>query len=89
MGQFYPLIEVVILLSAPRATIMARLEARTTDGYGQTEDERRKVAALVATVEPLLRDAADCEIDTSGSLDAVVDEVVRACSRRMAPVSFG
>lgn len=77
MDRLFPLIDLVILLSAPTATIMERLEARSTDGYGHAAEQREKVAHLISTIEPLLRESADCEIDTSGSLHATVDEVLR------------
>jgi shikimate kinase len=55
MGTLLPLIETVILLSAPFSTMMARLEARTPPGFGSTYAERQEVRSLIATVEPLLR----------------------------------
>lgn len=77
MNRFYPLIETVILLSAPMDVIMKRLEARSSDGYGKTYAERQKVSELISTIEPLLRDCADHEIDTTGPVDATVDEILR------------
>jgi dephospho-CoA kinase len=77
MGQLFPMIDTVILLSAPVDTILQRLAARSPGGYGHVAEERRKVAALVATVEPLLRQSADHEIDTRRSVSATVDEIVR------------
>jgi len=76
MGRFLPLIDVVILLSAPIETLLQRLAARS-DGYGRTEEERRKVAELVALIEPLLRQSADHEIDTRRPVAATVDEILR------------
>lgn len=77
MSELYPLIDTIILLSAPVELVMARLTARSTSAYGHSEEERRKVAALLASVEPLLREAADIEIDTSGLLSATVDVILR------------
>jgi shikimate kinase len=77
MKRLFPLIDMVILLSAPVATLMKRLQARSADGYGSTEEERQKVGALVAAIEPLLRRSADHEIDTSGSVDTTVDQVLK------------
>ncbi|MDR6288525.1 MULTISPECIES: AAA family ATPase [Inquilinus] len=77
MGRLFPLIETVILLSAPVDTIMARLTARSADGYGSTAKERRKVGELIAMIEPLLRQAAHHEIDTTGPVPATVDEILR------------
>ncbi|TSD85376.1 AAA family ATPase [Mycobacterium sp. KBS0706] len=76
MGRFLPLIDVVILLSAPVETLQQRLAARS-EGYGRTEEERRKVAGLVAMIEPLLRQSAGHEIDTRRPVAATVDEILR------------
>jgi broad-specificity NMP kinase len=76
MHVLYPLIDTIILLSAPTARITERLEARATDGYGHTADEREKVLELIAIIEPLLREAADHEIDTSGPIPATVDAIL-------------
>jgi shikimate kinase len=77
MGRLFPLIETVILLSAPVDTIMARLTVRSAGSYGSTAEERRKVVELIATVEPLLRQAAHYEIDTGGPVPATVDAILR------------
>ncbi|MGH6904206.1 MAG: AAA family ATPase [Geminicoccaceae bacterium] len=77
MGEFYPLIDTIVLLSAPVATIMDRLAARPVGIYGHLAEDRRKVAELVAAVEPLLREIADHEIDTRRSVDTIVDEILR------------
>jgi shikimate kinase len=77
MGRLYPLIDAVILLSAPAATIMERLRTRSPGSYGSIEDERRKVSDLIATIEPLLRKSADHEIDTTRPVQATVDEILR------------
>ena len=81
MGQFFPLVDIVILLSAPVATLMERLETRPLGSYGHVAEERRKVANLTSTIEPLLRQSADYEIDTRRPLDATVDEVLRLTDR--------
>ncbi len=80
MGRLLPLIDVVILLSAPVDTLMERLAARASDGYGHTAAERAKVANLVAAVEPLLRESSDHEIDTRRPVHVAVDDIVRLVS---------
>jgi shikimate kinase len=77
MSRLFPLIDCIILLSAPVDTILERLEARSPGGYGHAADERRKVVDLIATIEPLLRKAADREIDTRQPVPATVDEIVQ------------
>lgn len=76
MGQFFPLIDAVILLSAPVATIMERLRTRSPGSYGRVAEERR-VKDLISTIEPLLRKSTDYEIDTRRSIHATVDEILR------------
>ena len=81
MARLFPLIETVILLSAPAATIMERLAARSPDGYGTAPEERRKVSELIATVEPLLRQSADHEIDTRQPVATTVDAILQIAKR--------
>lgn len=76
MGGLYPLIDTIILLSAPRDTVLARLRSRTGDGYGQTIEAQRTVIELIETVEPLLRASAHFEIDTQKPISATVDEIL-------------
>jgi shikimate kinase len=77
MGQFLPQFDHVILLSAPPEVIVERLRTRTNNPYGKRPDEVARVLDLVETVEPLLRNAAGHEIDTSAALDDVVATVLR------------
>lgn len=76
MHRLYPLIDRIILLSTPIDMIMARLEQRSMDGYGHTAEERSRIAELIATIEPLLREAAHHEIDTSGLVASTVDRIL-------------
>jgi dephospho-CoA kinase len=78
MGRLFPLIDVVILLSAPVTTIMERLRTRSPGSYGSVAEERRRVEDLISTIEPLLRKSADHEVDTRGSIQATVDEILRS-----------
>jgi hypothetical protein len=64
-------------VSAPIETIMERLAARSPGNYGHVADERRKVADLISTIEPLLRESADQEIDTRRPTTITVDEILR------------
>ncbi len=77
MGRFLPQFDHVVLLSAPADVIIKRLAARTTNPYGKRPDEAARVLDLLDTVEPLLRRAADHEIDTSAPLNAVVAAILR------------
>lgn len=77
MKKFLPQFDHVVLLSAPTDVILQRLATRTTNTYGKRPEEVTRVLDLVETVEPLLRSAADHEIDTSAELDEVVGKVLR------------
>jgi shikimate kinase len=77
MTRLFPLIDNIILLSAPLATIMERLATRSSGAYGHTAEDRRKVAELIATVERSLRSSADHEIDTRKPVAETVDEILR------------
>lgn len=77
MEELFPLIDTVVLLSVPLDTIMQRVSERTPDGYGRTKEEQRKIAELIETIEPLLRESADYEIDSNGPVSATVDRVLQ------------
>ncbi|MFF5082221.1 AAA family ATPase [Actinoplanes sp. NPDC000266] len=64
-GRFYPLFDHIVLLSAPAAVLLARVQARTTNPYGRTPADRAEILANVAAVEPLLRATATAEIDAT------------------------
>ncbi len=72
-GRFYPLLDHVVLLSAPAEVLLARLAARKTNPYGKSLHERALVLEHLRTVEPLLRATATTEIDATLPLRAVVD----------------
>jgi shikimate kinase len=75
-GRFYPQFDHVILLSAPAEVILERLATRTTNPYGKRPEEVARVLDGIQTVEPLLRQGAGHEIDTSIPLDRVVARVL-------------
>ena len=72
MGKFLAQFDHVVLLSAPADVIVARLGTRTNNPYGKHPDDVAGVLHNLEIVEPLLRRAADHEIDTRASLDEVV-----------------
>lgn len=74
---FHPRFDAIVLLSAPADVLLARLAARTDNPFGKAPEERRRVLADLAEVEPLLRRVASTEIRTTAPLAAVVDEIER------------
>ncbi len=75
-GRFYERFDAVVLLSAPVAVLLARIESRTTNDYGKSSAERDLILEHVAGVEPLLRATCTHEIDAARPLRDVVDELV-------------
>ncbi|MDQ8755148.1 AAA family ATPase [Sphingosinicella sp. LHD-64] len=82
MSKLFDVIDTIILLSMPLDTLMGRLAARRPGGYGHMADERRKIAELVATIEPLLRRSADHEINTARSVTDAVEDVLTLVKSR-------
>lgn len=75
-GKFRGNFDVIILLSAPSEVMVERLTSRPENAYGSSPAERDRVMEHIETVEPLLRNAANHEIDTSAPLDEVVERVL-------------
>lgn len=75
--KFYSQFDEIVLLSAPAAVIVERLQTRTNNPYGKHPDELAATLENLETVEPLLRKSADHEIDTRVSLDEVVTAILR------------
>ena len=68
--------DAVVLLNAPVDVLLRRIDARTTNDYGKTAEERALILSHVAEVEPLLRATCTHEIDATQPLDDVVAQLV-------------
>ena len=77
MEQFYSYFEHVILLTAPEALIVQRLQSRDESSYGQSAEEVARVLRLKQSIEPLLRSVADLEIDTSMPCQPVIELILQ------------
>jgi dephospho-CoA kinase len=75
--QFHPRFDRIILLSAPVETLVERLAIRTSNSFGKTPEELRRILDDVQTVEPLLRRAADHEVRTTAPLNDVITTILR------------
>jgi dephospho-CoA kinase len=75
-GCFYPRFDAVVLLSAPVDVLLRRIDARNTNDYGKTAEERALILSHVAQVEPLLRATCTHQIDATQPLDDVVAQLV-------------
>lgn len=75
-GYFYDRFDHVVLLSAPEAIILERVQGRVTNPYGSTEAERTEIRENLRSIEPLLRRGATLEIDASRPLVEVAEEIM-------------
>jgi hypothetical protein len=75
-GRFYDRFDAVVLLSAPADVLLERIDTRTTNPFGKRADERARILADLASVEPLLRATCTHEVDATMRLQDVVDELV-------------
>jgi dephospho-CoA kinase len=76
-GRFYDRFDAVVLLSAPPAVMLERIDARTNNPFGKSSEERAKVLADLAEFEPLLRAGCTHELDASRPLADVVADLAR------------
>ncbi|NUS16340.1 MAG: AAA family ATPase [Streptomyces sp.] len=74
-GKFYPLLDHVVLLSAPAEVLLARIAERTGNPYGKRPEERAAILRHLAAVEPLLRASASTEIDATAPVERVVQQL--------------
>jgi shikimate kinase len=75
--SFYPQFDRIVLLSAPVPVLVDRLATRMNNPYGRTAEELAETLRFVETVEPLLRDTATLEVDTTAPLDKVVRTILQ------------
>jgi shikimate kinase len=75
-GHFYPRFAAVVLLTAPADVLLHRVANRTTNPFGKSDEERGRILADLATVEPLLRQGASAEIDSRATVAEVADRLL-------------
>jgi len=74
--RFYDRFDAVVLLTAPTDVVLDRVGRRTNNPFGKAENERARILSDIAEVEPLLRQSATHEIDTTRPLPEIVDALV-------------
>lgn len=75
-GRLYPLVDHVVLLTAPWEELTRRIATRTRNRFGQDPGELERIRADREAYEPLLREGADLVIDTAAApLEHVVDRI--------------
>ncbi|MEC5145242.1 AAA family ATPase [Chitinophaga sp. 212800010-3] len=82
MVAFYPQFDHIILLTAPDEVMINRLQTRSDNTYGNQAEERTRVLYLKSEIEPLLREAADLEIDTDMPAETVMDAILQHVGAR-------
>ena len=80
---FYPQFSHIVLLSAPTDIIKKRLACRESNAYGKRPDELAQILDQLAQIEPLLRQSATHEIDTTSPVDQIVTTLI---SLALSPV---
>ena len=73
---FYPDFDLIVLLSAPREVMVERLASRINNPFGKGSVELAKILADLETFEPFMRRTATHEIDTSKSIDHVIEQII-------------
>ena len=74
-GRFYRYFDAVVLLHAPADVLLRRLDTRTTNDFGKSDDERDRILSDLAEVEPLLRATCTHEVDATQPLEHVVAQL--------------
>ncbi len=75
--RFHTQFDHIILLTAPPETLVERLATRSSNSFGKSPEDLSRILDDIATVEPLLRRAADHEIQTTMPLSDVVTTILR------------
>jgi dephospho-CoA kinase len=75
-AKFYARFDHVVLLSVSPELTLERLMSRTNNPYGKSIEDLDEVLHFKSTVEPMLRNGATAEIDTTASLDEVVARIL-------------
>jgi dephospho-CoA kinase len=75
-GRLYDRFDAVVLLSAPAEVLLQRIASRTTNPFGKSPEERARILADLAEVEPRLRASCTHELDATRPVAAVVAELV-------------
>lgn len=79
--KFYPYFDSKVLFSAPLEVMLERIRNRSSNPYGQSEEERAEIIRNFEQVQPLLKQSADIEIDSSKMrVDEIADFLVELAS---------
>ncbi|MGP3967486.1 AAA family ATPase [Streptomyces sp. 6N223] len=79
---FHSRFDEIVLLSAPLEVTLERIATRAANPFGKSAEERARIVADTAGVEPLLRASATVEIDTRRPVTETVDRLAALAGRR-------
>jgi dephospho-CoA kinase len=79
--HFYPQFDHIVPLSVSREIMLERLATRTNNPFGKTARQRAKILNDLDVYEPILRESATLEVDTSQPIDRVVEEILGVLDR--------
>jgi dephospho-CoA kinase len=75
-GKFYDQFDLVVLLSAPLEVMVERIQNRTSNDFGKSNDELTAILSDFESIEPRLRAGANVEVKTDRPLSEVVRDVL-------------
>lgn len=79
--KFYKFFDHIVLFSASLEVIFERVAQRNSNPYGKNEIERKEIIWNFEHIQPLLKENADLEIDTSTmSVDEIADILIQFAS---------
>ncbi len=76
-AKFHARFDHIVLLSAPLATLIERLDTRTNNPYGKSSEERQRVLDDLAGVEPLVRQIVSHKVGTTLPVNEVVTTILK------------
>ena len=74
-GKFYSYFDEIIYLAAPLSMLLARVQTRTHNPYGQTVEERETIQSDFKQFDAIIKGNATIVIDATQKLENVIQEV--------------
>ncbi|RRD35141.1 hypothetical protein EII31_06990 [Leucobacter sp. OH2974_COT-288] len=71
----YPMMNKIILLTAPIEVMKERIKVRKNNNYGKTSEDWEKIVRDKIDIEPLLRKGADYVIQTDRELEGIIEKI--------------
>ncbi|MDO4712064.1 MAG: AAA family ATPase [Peptostreptococcaceae bacterium] len=71
----YPLMNEIILLTAPIEVMKERIDSRKNNNYGKSREDWEKIVRDKTEIEPLLEKSTDHILQTDGELEGIVEKI--------------